>query len=116
MRNYKNAGQRIVCTNVRCTCTILCAEESNANAGNCFYKCSEAECMAATSCAHDIMFAMRLLESMRLKVKKPVLLYMESKRGVNIFSSWNINEKRMAIAARFIFVTELKDGGIFEVD
>ena len=45
-----------------------------------------------------MMFGKRLLESMGLKVKLPMVLYMDNKGGVNIFNNWSIAGNTRAVA------------------
>ena len=40
---------------------------------------TEAECVAATNCVQDKMYGKRFLESMGLKVRLPMTLYMDNK-------------------------------------
>jgi hypothetical protein len=51
---------------------------------------TEAECVSAPHCVQDMMFGKRLLESMGLKIKLPMTLYMDNKGGVDIFNNWSI--------------------------
>ena len=76
---------------------------------------TEAECVAGTSCVQDMMFGKRLLESMGLKVKLPMVLYMDNKGGVDIFNNWSIAGNTRAVAVRFAYVRELKEAGLLEI-
>ena len=76
---------------------------------------TEAECVAGTSCVQDMMFGKRLLESMGLKVKLPMVLYMDNKGGVDIFNNRSIAGNTRAVAVRFAYVRELKEAGILEI-
>ena len=50
---------------------------------------TEAECVAATSCVQDMIYGKNFLESLGLKVKLPMVLWMDNKGGVDIFNNWN---------------------------
>jgi hypothetical protein len=76
---------------------------------------TEAECVAATSCVQDMMFGKRLLESMSLKVKLPMTLYMDNKGGVDIFNNWSIAGNTRAVSVRFAYIRELKEAGILQI-
>jgi hypothetical protein len=76
---------------------------------------TEAECVAATSCVQDMMFGKRLLESMGLKVKLPMTLYMDNKGGVDIFNNWSIAGNTRAVSVRFAYIRELKEAGILAI-
>ena len=76
---------------------------------------TEAECVAATSCVQDMLFGMRLLKSLGLKVKKPMDLFMDNKGGVDLFNSWNINGETRAISTRISYIRELKEKGTLRI-
>jgi hypothetical protein len=76
---------------------------------------TEAECVAATSCMQDMMFGRRLLESMGLKVKLQMTLYMDNKGGVDIFNNWSIAGNTSAVSVRFAYIRELKEQGVLVI-
>ncbi len=51
---------------------------------------TEAELVAATQCAQDMLFVMRVLESMDLKVKKPMILEVDNKGAKDLAHNWSI--------------------------
>ena len=73
---------------------------------------TEAECVAATSCVHDMIFGKNFLESLGLKVKLPMTLWMDNKGGVDIFNNWSIAGNTRAVSVRFAFIRELKESKI----
>lgn len=77
---------------------------------------TEAECVAATACAQEMLFAMRWLESMDLGVKKPVKLLVDNKGVVDIFNSWSANRRTRLTAVRTAFLQEQKELGNIEVE
>ena len=76
---------------------------------------TEAECVAAVSCMQDMLYGMRFLESLGLKVKKPMVLWMDNKGGVNFLNNWSIAGHMRAIATRFAYLRELKEAGVLEI-
>ena len=76
---------------------------------------TEAEAVSATACAQDMLFGMRLLESMGLKVKKPMFLEMDNKGAVDIFNNWSVSGRSRAVSVRYCFLRELKESGTIEV-
>ena len=67
---------------------------------------TEAECVAATSCMQDMMDGKQFMESLGLKVKLPMTLYMDNKGRVNIFNNWSIAGNTRTISVRFAYITE----------
>ena len=76
---------------------------------------TEAECVAATSCVQDMMYGKNFLESLGLKVKLPMTLYMDNKGGVDIFNNWSIAGNTRAVSIRFAYIRELKEAGILQI-
>jgi hypothetical protein len=76
---------------------------------------TEAECVAAASCVQDMMYCKQFLESMELKVKLPMRLWMDNKGGVDLFNSWSIAGNTRSISVRLAYIRELKEQGILEI-
>lgn len=77
---------------------------------------TEAECVAATSCVQDMMYGKQFLESLGLKVKLPMILYMDNKGGVDIFNNWSIAGNTRSVSTRFAYIRELKEAGILRIE
>jgi hypothetical protein len=54
---------------------------------------------------------MRVLESIRLKVKKPMILQIDNKGAVDIANNWSIGGRTQHIEVRQYFLRDLKIGG-----
>ena len=76
---------------------------------------TEAECVAATSCVQDMIYGKNFLESLGLKVKLPMTLWMDNKGGVDIFNNWSIAGNTRAVSIRFAYIRELKEAGILKI-
>ncbi len=76
---------------------------------------TEAESGAAVSCAQDMLFALQVLESLELKVKKPMYLYMDNKGAVDLFNTWGISGCTRHVSVQLNFLHELKEEGLIEV-
>ena len=76
---------------------------------------TEAEAASAVECAQDMLFAMRVMESMELKVKKPMLLWMDNKGAVDLFNGWGVSGRTRHIGTKLNFLRELKEEGTLEV-
>ena len=51
---------------------------------------TEAELYAAVQCVQDMLYVMRLLNSMGLKVKKPMVLKVDNKGAVDLINGWSV--------------------------
>ena len=71
---------------------------------------TEAELIARTQGAQEILHVMRLLESIGLKVKKPIILECDHKGATYIFNNnWKFNGRTKHICARCYFLREIKE-------
>lgn len=74
----------------------------------------EAELVAAMACAHDMLFLMRLLESIRLKVQKPMVLTVDNKEAKDLANNWSVGGRTWHIKVRLYFLRELKEVGLIQ--
>ena len=73
---------------------------------------TEAEFVAAVDTAQDMLFTMRVLESMGLKVKKPMILQIDNKGAVDLANNWSSAGRTRHVAVRICFLRELKEQGL----
>ena len=73
---------------------------------------TEAEYVAAADCAMDMLFQMRLLESIGLKVKKPMKIHSDNKGAMDLANSWSASGRTKHIDTRHHFLRELKEEGV----
>ena len=59
-----------------------------------------------------MMYMYRLLTSMRLKVRLPMLLEMDNKGAVDLANNWSVGGRTRHVDVRNHFLRELKDDGI----
>ena len=76
---------------------------------------TEAEEIAATECVQDMLFGMHLLESIGLKVQKPMVLEVDNSGSKDIVNSWSTSGRTRHIAVKHNFLRELKEEGILYV-
>jgi hypothetical protein len=77
---------------------------------------TEAEHAAAVSCAQDMLFVMRLMESMGLRVKKPMILKLDNKGAHDLAHNWTIGGRTRHVDVRMNFLRELKEDGLSVTD
>jgi hypothetical protein len=73
---------------------------------------TEAELVAATECAQDMLFVMRVLESMELTVKKPMILQCNNKGAIDLVNSWSVAGRTRHVSTKIHFLRALKEEGI----
>jgi hypothetical protein len=75
----------------------------------------EAELVSATACVQEMLFTMRVLESIGLKVKKPMILEMDNKGAKDLANNWSVGGRTRHVDVRQYFLRELKEEGIIQV-
>ena len=73
---------------------------------------TEAELSAAVQCAQDMLFAMRVIESLGLQVQKPMVLRVDNKGAHDLAHNWSIGGRTRHVDVRINFLRELKEEGI----
>jgi hypothetical protein len=73
---------------------------------------TESELGGATETAQDMLFTMRSVEAMGLKVKKPMILYVDNKGAKDLINNWSVGGRTRHIEVRQYFLRELKEQGI----
>jgi hypothetical protein len=76
---------------------------------------TESESVACVEVVQNMMFAYRVLESMELKVKLPLVVEVDNKGAVDIANSWTATGRTRHIATRINFLRELKETCIVSV-
>jgi hypothetical protein len=76
---------------------------------------TEAELTSGTECAQDMLFGMRLLESIGLKVKKPMKLTIDNKGAVDYANNWSNGGRMRHTSIKLSFLRELKEEGLIDV-
>jgi hypothetical protein len=76
---------------------------------------TEAELVSGTQCAQDMLFIMRVLESIGLKVKKPMILEIDNKGAVDLSHNWSVAGRTRHDSIRQSFLRELEEEQILTV-
>jgi hypothetical protein len=76
---------------------------------------TEAELFAAVLCAQDMMYALRIMNSIGLKVKLPMKLYVDNKGAKDLCNNWSVGGRTRHIEVKQYFLREMKEAGIIEV-
>ena len=76
---------------------------------------TEAEFVSACDCAQDMLYVHRIMTSLGLKVKLPMILEIDNKGTVDLANNWSIGGRTCHIEVRQYFVRELKEANILAV-
>ena len=69
---------------------------------------TEGERSAGVLCAQYMIYAMRIFESMKLKVKKPMKLHVDNKGVVDLAKNWSVDDMTRYYEIKDHFLRELK--------
>ena len=58
---------------------------------------------------------MKLIESLKLKVRKPMIVYSDNKGAVDLINGWSIGGGTKHMDCRIMFLRELKEDGVIRV-
>ena len=76
---------------------------------------TEAELVSACRCSQDMLFQMRVIESMGLKVKKPMILKVDNKGAKDLTHNWSTAGQTRHVDVRYHFLRELKEQGLIRI-
>jgi hypothetical protein len=76
---------------------------------------TEAELYAAVQCVQDMLFVMRVLMCIGLKVELPMILEVDNKGAVDICNNWTVGGRTRHIEVKQYFLRELKENGLVKV-
>ena len=77
---------------------------------------TEAELVAATNCAQDMLYIKKVLESMELQVELPMILYVDNKGAKDLMNNWSIGGRTRHVDVRYHFLRELKEQNIIRIN
>jgi histone deacetylase 1/2 len=76
---------------------------------------AESELASVTQCVQDMLYVLRILELIELKVKKPMQMYCDNKGAVDLANNWSVGGRTRHIAVRQYFLRELKEEGLIHM-
>ena len=77
---------------------------------------AESELASATSCVQDMLYVMRVIESIGLHVKKPMILKVDNRGAVGLANSWTVGGRTRHVEVCQYFLCELKEEGLVLVE
>ena len=72
---------------------------------------TEAEVIALVMCVQEMLYVMKVLESMELRVMKPMIVYSDDKGAVDLANGWSVTDNTKHMEVRTMFLRELKESG-----
>jgi hypothetical protein len=76
---------------------------------------TEAEIIAIVQCVQEMLYIMRLIESLQLKVRKPMIVYSDNKGAIDLINGWSVGGGTKHMDCRIMFLRELKENETIRV-
>ena len=76
---------------------------------------TEAEIIALVQCVQEMLYVMKLIESLGLKVRKPMIMHSDNKGAVDLVNGWSVGGGTKHMDSRIMFLRELKEEGVIRV-
>jgi hypothetical protein len=73
---------------------------------------AESELAAGTSCAQEMLYTMRVMESLGSKVKRPMILEMDNKGALDLANNWSVGGRSRHVEVRQYVLRVLKEENI----
>ena len=77
---------------------------------------TEAESAAGVTCAQDMLYAMKVVETLGLEVEKPMVLEINNKGAVDLANNWSVGGRTRHVDVRNHFLRELKEAGVMKIE
>jgi hypothetical protein len=77
---------------------------------------TEAELFAGVMCVQDMLFIMRVLNSLGLQVELPMILEIDNKGAKDLINNWSIGGRLRHVEVKQFFLRELKEQGLLKVN
>ena len=76
---------------------------------------TEAEVIALVQVVQEMMYVMKIIESMELKVKKPMMIQVDNKGTVDLANGWSVGGGTKHMEVRIMYLRELKENNVIKV-
>jgi hypothetical protein len=76
---------------------------------------TEAELVAAINCVQEMLFVRKLIISIGMKVKTPMILYFDNKGAKDLINNWSVGGRMRQIEVKNFYLGELKEKDILKV-
>ena len=77
---------------------------------------AEAEVIAMIACVQEMLYVDKLMKSMGLKIKKPMMVKCDNKGAVDLVNGWSVGGGTKHIDIRLNFLRELKEANEIRVE
>jgi hypothetical protein len=76
---------------------------------------TEAEVIALVQCVQELLYMMKILQSMKLEVELPFIVEVDNKGAVDLVNGWSTTGGTKHMDVRIMFLRQLKENKILKV-
>ena len=76
---------------------------------------TEAEIIALVQCVQEMLYVMKLIEALELKVRNPMMVHSDIKGAVDLLNECSIGGGTKRMDCRVMFLRDLKEEGVIRV-
>ena len=76
---------------------------------------TEAELIALVMCVQEMLYVKKIIESLQLKVKLPMIVEVDNKGAVDLVNGWSVSGNTKHSQVRTMFLRELKESGVLKI-
>jgi hypothetical protein len=77
---------------------------------------TEAELVAATKCYQEMLYVKKVLESIKISVKMPMILRMDNKGAKDLINNWSVGGRTRHINVHYLFLCEAKEKNMVKIE
>jgi hypothetical protein len=77
---------------------------------------TEAELVAATHCYQEMLYVKKVLESIKISVKMPMVLRMDNKGAKDLINNWSVGGRTRHIDVPYLFLRETKEKNMVKIE
>ena len=77
---------------------------------------TEAELIAATNCVQEMLYVKKIIKSIGLEVRIPMILNVDNKGARDLMNNWSVGGRTRHIDVKYYFLRDLKEQNIVKVE
>jgi hypothetical protein len=77
---------------------------------------TEAELVAATHCYQEMLYVKKVLESIKISVKMPMILRMDNKGAKDLINNWSVGGRTCHIDVCYLFLRKAKERNMVKIE
>ena len=77
---------------------------------------TEAELVVATSCAQEMLYIKKVLDSIGIGINLPMILKVDNKGVKDLINNWSVGGRTRHISVKYFYLRELKEMNVIQIE